>query len=407
MNEQLELIDETLADKIRKALRPSGAARWMTCAASAAREAPYPNTSSEYAQEGTAAHAVAAAALVSTGDAGELIGQHLEGVLVDRDMATHVQRYVDYVAEFRGLGWDAVEERLSFSGVLPVSGTVDFAAVVDATRTLHIVDLKFGRGVKVYAYQNEQLMLYALGVLNDYRAFIDVDTVELHIAQPRLDHFDRWQIPLDDLRQFQTEVQAAVFRAQEPDAPADPGRHCKFCKAQGNCRELAEWNMRKVSAEFEDLTTKPVPPFVGDLTPEEVSALLTHAPAIRSFLDAVATRAAADIREGREVPGWKLVTGRSSRKWLDGEAVAAHAKAKRIPIDVYLPRELASVAQLEKALTPKEFNKKGFATLMEKGEGAPTLAPADDKRPALTFAAAASDFDDLTAQDPALDAALA
>lgn len=404
--------------RLRKAMRPSAAERLLGCAAAPSREAAVPGEreSSEFAEWGIVAHQVAAACLDTTKPEAEqlpefYVGQYVDGVAVDYDMARCVQEYLEYLVPYRTGGWSAAEQEVSLAGIFPQAGTADYVFCGDADGVLHVFDFKTGRGVKVYAERNPQLMAYALGVIDDFAPLFDVRAVELHIVQPRINHFDRWPVSLAELEEFRARVVDAVARAQAPDPRATPGKHCRWCAVRATCVENAEHVTQSVGLQFDNLDE--VRPAPVSLDAGALSAILDAADDVRAWLKAVEDYAAAEIRAGREVPGYKLVEGRTTRKWISEGEVIALAKKKRLPIDTYAPRSTASVAQLEKTITPKVFNKYGFPLLLTRGEGAPTLAHVSDKRPALSFAAAPEDFDDLTqpaeapASAPSLDDLLA
>lgn len=396
-----------MGPSLNDSLRPSSAHRWMACAAAPARELGIPEAPSAYRDEGVAAHQVAAARLLEGKAPTEYVGRVLNVEdageaprtwRVDLEMAHEVQKYLDYLGGMR-CAWREVEYRIPMTGILPVKGTADLALIEAGTKRLHIMDLKYGRGVKVYPAYNEQLMLYALGVLQELESLYEIDEVVLHIVQPRIDHYDAWTTTPAELQGFRNDVQAAVLRAQAPDAPATPGAHCKFCRFKAQCRELAEYNLHAISREFGDPLDAPLPVADG-LTLDELGRLLESAGEIRDWLSALEARAHAEIENGGAIPGWKLVAGQGRRKWTaTDEDVIALAKRKRLAIDQFMPRELASPAGLEKTLGKAKFVKLGFPLLLDKSEGKPVLAREDDRRQALTFTPVAEQFGDpLTAE---------
>jgi len=402
---------------IAQRLRPSSAHRWLACPASPSREARVPEGGepSFYAAEGSAAHELAELCF-GTGTfkqpevARKFLGTTftVEGfdIPVTAEMADAVQRYVDYVLEFP-MQWRAAEYALSMEGILPVGGTSDMVGIEKDGKTLHVFDLKYGQGVKVHAEQNPQLMLYALGALREVEALYDeIERVVVHIVQPRIDHVDTWETTPAELCGFAAHVAQGVERALGAEPPAVPGDHCKFCSYRAHCGERGEHNLQMIGLSFDDLTEgaeavaeKLQPP--AYLSTVDLGLVLEHAKQIRDWLGDLEERAMQEIMDGGEVPGWKLVEGRSSRKWnADEEVVIAHCKKKRLKVDQFMPRELASVAGLEKELGKARFVDLEFPFLVDKGEGKPTLAPASDKRPALSFSAPVEAFDDLTQAEP-------
>ena len=195
---QLELFDGQPA---HAKLSPSSAHRWLHCPGSVTLEADLVDEGSEFAREGTAAHTLAEMALADGFNIRELIGTQVEGVDVTADMVGHVEDYVDYVRNVEASTHGArllVEQRVEFTAWVPDGfGTSD--AIVVGDGLCHVIDLKFGQGVKVNAHRNEQAMMYALGVWQTYGALYEIDTFVLHIHQPRLDHVSEFTITVDDL----------------------------------------------------------------------------------------------------------------------------------------------------------------------------------------------------------------
>lgn len=397
----------SLRDNIAALVRPSSAHRWMKCAASPQLEALFTEDGegTEYQREGIVAHQIASACLVAPPGTEEsdpvfYVGRYVDGISVTREMADAVAQYLDYVAPWRTAvgAFVAVEQPLTVPH-LAKDGTPDLAVWND-NGDLDVFDLKYGRGVRVYAENNEQLRCYALAALQSHVGCFNTKKVRVHIAQPRIGHFDSEELTLAQLGAFEAELAAAVAAVYQPEPVAVAGSHCRFCRARGACRTYANQSAADVT-QFDDLTSLEVPsPAIADLlTPRETAEILNRADDIRAWLKGVEDRAFEAIRAGNDIPGWKLVAGRSQRRWADEERAIELCKKKRLPIDTFMPRSFASVAQLEKAITPKLFTKYGFPHVMDKTEGAPTLAPATDKRPALVFSAPVEAFDDLTQVD--------
>lgn len=368
----------------------------MRCPGSVALEATLPDSSSEYAEEGTRAHGVAAQVLNGT--------DWLQITGVDQEMIENVGRYVDYVRTLAGDLPLVIEQRVDFSdavGVPDSFGTAD--CIVLGPDYIHVIDLKYGKGVKVDAGHNEQLMLYALGALNDYGMLGNYKTVRLSIVMPRLDHVSEWELTLDELEAFRSEVvvaAAAITGGDSTLAPAE--KQCRFCKAKAICPALAEKTAEIVVAGFETLDPANVIHHTNELERSDNGRLahyLDHVDLIEGWCKAVREESYRRLAEGQEVPGYKLVAGKKgARKWADDEEVEKTLKSMRLRDDQMYDFKLISPTTAEKLakkgdIGPKQWPKlKGLIT---QPDGKPHVAPADDSRPAITIAASADEFEEV------------
>ena len=376
------------AEAAHSPLGPSGANTWVNCPGAIQAQEGYPNKSSEFAAEGTAAHEVAAWALEEGKPAADLIGQIItvpgsDGeaytFTVDADMAEHVQSYIDYVLNLEG-EVTAVEQRV-YTPIPECYGTADYIAWSPSTLHLDVADLKFGRGIKVFAKDNLQEIIYAWGAirgLSKNGADLPV-TITLHIGQPRLGHFDSHTYTLLEIQEHILQIYPAALRALDlEDVERIPGeKQCQWCRAKADCTELLASVQSAVVVQFPVEVEQP-PMAVPDL-----AAAMDLVDLAKGWIKAVEGQVFDQLSRGQEVPGYKLVEGRSIRQWGQSEEATKTLlrKKKMLVRDITEPR-LLSVAQLEKKLGKKAFKEK-FEDLVTKPVGKPSVAKASDKRPAI------------------------
>ena len=366
-------------------LSASGSARWLNCTGSVKAEQNFKDSSSPAAEYGTCAHELADIVLSTGKDIDSFLGQTLNdapSVKVDQEMIDNVQGYVNYVQSFGGEQF--YEVRLDYSHLVPNGfGTSDAVVIVD--NVIHVIDLKMGKGVVVDAENNTQGMLYALGAVEEYGYLYDFDKVVIHIYQPRVSNFSTWELSILDLTLFGEYVTKQAIEALSDDAPRTPGdKQCQWCKAKATCPALLKHAEKTISADFDNLDDLPD---VDSLTPDKLSVILSNKKLIESWLKAVEEHISHTLLDGEEFPGFKLVAGRSLRRWANEDE--AQEQLITLLDDQAFEKKLLTVAKAEKALGAKR--KKEIENLIIKPEGKPTLAPESDKRPSINNCS--DDFD--------------
>ena len=360
-------------------LSASSAYRWLACPPSALLSAKYEDTSSSYAQEGTAAHALAEYKVLKA--LGRKAGDPTENLdYFNEEMDEATDAYAGYVleqvAEAKKATTDPivlVEQRVDFSTYVPDGfGTAD--ALIIADGKLSITDLKYGQGVLVEADHNPQLMCYALGAYEMFSALYDIETVSMTIFQPRRDNVSVFEIKASDLLGWaENTLKPAATLAAQGEGEFTVGEHCRFCKAKADCRARAEANLALARYDFA------LPP---TLTDADIEAILPLLDELTSWAEDIKAYALTRAVAGKEWHGYKLVAGRSNRKYVNEDAVA-----KKVSDAGFNPYEekLLGITAMTKLLGKNRFEEL-LSSLIEKPQGKPTLVPESDKRPAMNSA---------------------
>ncbi len=354
------------------AITASGSHRWIHCPPSARLEAQFPDTSSEAAAEGTRAHALAEKKLLTWMKTGRR-QRYKED---DEVMQESTDNYRDYVIglynELKAAGADPdlnIEVQLDLSDWIPEGfGTSD--ACIPSTTALHIIDLKYGKGVKVDAEENSQMRLYALGAVAMFWPLYEFEKVVTHIYQPRLDNISVEEISTADLLAWGESIKPIARQAFDGKGEQHSGEWCRFCRCRTVCKTRA-------SEMFSVLEDQPDTMF---MSLEDVASYLPKLDDAIKWAKDLQDYALAKARSGEKVPGYKLVEGRSVRKVKDQNAMAlALQEAGYGPDMIWKPLELQTLTNLEKLVGKKAFAK-DYAALIEKPKGKPVLVPESDKR---------------------------
>jgi hypothetical protein len=378
---------------------PSSAHRWGECPGSMVLELDYPDTSSAYADEGTAAHTLAQWCLTQERDASYYAGERIEvregkTVSVDASMVEYVQGYVDRVRrDARGFSL-LVEQRVCFEQTLGLKpgegfGTAD-ALIVNGTH-LTVADLKYGRGERVDAEENVQMMLYALGAIETYGDLVGpFETFTLVVDQPRVaGGYSHWYLDRGRLEEFALDMRNSVRAARE--ALGDAGnvgkylrpseKACRWCKAKANCPAIFDRVQETIGARFDDLTDEVVaaPATYGDnALPEAMAAVGL----VEDWCKAVRAETERRLLAGKSVTGWKLVQGRKgARAWTSEAEAETMLKDKfRLKVDEMYSKSVISPTQAVKLLKDQPARLKQVEALVTQAAGKPSVAPVSDKR---------------------------
>lgn len=366
-------------------LSASGAHRWLECTPSAQLELQFPQSTSEYAEEGTAAHELCE--LTARYWLGEISEAEYEnqrdelakGKYYNAEMQECANDYAKFVAEKTAAAretcedaFTALEVRVDFSKYVKDGfGTGDCIIVSD--NVLEIIDFKYGKGVRVEAAGNPQMRLYALGAYLEYNTLFDIDSVRMTIFQPRLSGVQSSdEITVKELLEWAEKyVKPRAKLAYKGEGEFAPSEEvCKFCRAKAQCKARADKNL-KLFDEAPDALL---------LTPEDAGKILEQAGDIQSWLADLESLVSSTLLAGQPVEGWKMVEGRSNRRFADELKVVDAMKAAGYDESLLYERKLITLTQME-----KDFGKKAVAEtlgeLIVKPQGKPTLAPAKDKRP--------------------------
>ncbi len=374
-------------DKGHAALSASQSDRWMACPGSVALIATVPKQpSSPAAEEGTAAHEAAALCLQEGIMPSELVGRMFNGYEVDEEMAEALSVYVEYIAEAveRLKGSTLfVEHPFDLSWVRSDMWGMNDASISQPFGELLVGDFKYGKGVVVEVVDNSQLLYYALGALEETQD--DPKTVRMVIIQPRARHEDgpirEWVVEASYVREWgEKELGPAADRARQPGATLHAGDHCRWCDAAGLCPELGKFSMDEaardfVSPEGPGITILPDKPAA---TQKDLERAMTALPVVANWCNAVAVAGQRWLESGYILEGFKLVSGKSNRRWKDEKKTIRALKGLKVsPKDYMTEPKLISPAQAEKL---RQVDKETVALLAEKPDGKVTVAPNSDPR---------------------------
>ncbi len=362
-------------------LSASASKRWLSCPPSARLTENMPEEPSEYAAEGTLAHALGELKvrkkfeIMKKSVYDKSLKELKSNPLYAAEMDRFTDEYLDYVAaimhSYKTKPYIAIEKQLDYSQIAPGGfGTCD--CLVMCGGDLHIVDFKYGKGVPVSAEDNSQLKLYALGAVREYEMLYDIQNITLHIVQPRTDNGNSsWSISRVALDEWGESIKPIAQRAYDGKGEFHCGDHCRFCKAKAICRARANFILSE--AEFSSL-----PPEL--LSDEELGKVLERARLFANWLSDIEDYALNEILGGKTVTGFRVVEGTSRRRFTDVDAAFEVLKSEGYDEAVLYERKPLGIPELEKLAGKKKIAEL-IGKYIEKPQGKPTLVSADDKRP--------------------------
>lgn len=375
------------AERAHALLSASGSHKWLSCSPSARLEDTLPDTTSDAAREGTLAHEIAELKLrkhfvepMGPQKFAAAMRKFKKQELYQEEMQGYTDAYLEYIQKlthsFTSQPYVAIERKVDYSHIAPEGfGTSD--CIVIGGQRMYVTDFKYGKGEPVFADDNPQMKLYALGALKSYSMLYNIETIHLAIIQPRVrEGASEWSISAADLLAWGESIKPIAQRAFAGEGEYAPGDHCKFCRAKEKCRARVESLM----------SVAPLAPMKPPLISwEEAAEVLRKAEGIVNWYNALKKLALTELLQGGEVPGWKAVSGRGSREYVDLDKAFEHLKANGIEEALLFERKPMTVPALEKTLGKKQYRE----LLESPGHvfskpGAPTLAPIDDKREAIT-----------------------
>lgn len=377
-------------------LSPSAAHRWIHCTPSVRLEEGVQDQGSDFAAEGTLAHAIASRKILETlgrpHDEQDREIEELRERYYSEEMEGYTDTYRSIVLEkfndAKTRSKDAqllVEVRLDFGAFLPDAfGTAD--AVIIADDLMEVIDFKYGKGVKVDADHNPQMMIYALGALDEFLLDYDIKRVRMTIVQPRIDNLSECGMMVGELTAWRTvTLKPAAEKAFAGVGDQVPGEWCQFCKVRATCSAIAEKARQICNEDFREARL---------ISDEDIPGLLPLVPVLKGWLEDFASHALQRALDGATIKGYKLVEGRSIRQVTDQDALLGALLVKGYQRDDLLKKpELKAIGELEKLVGKKAFAEIGKPWLV-KPQGKPTLAEESDKRPVWKPKESASeDFD--------------
>lgn len=381
-------------------LSASGASKWLNCTPSAVLESKIEGITSSYADEGTLAHDLAEVTLnyylkrINKEAYNKELIELQESEYFNESMAEYVNEYVDYCIErytsYKNVS-AGIEETVSLEPYIEKGFShLDFRLIGnnDYFDTLEIIDYKHGKGIPVYAKDNKQLLIYALGAYLEHGFIYNIQTISLTVFQPRIENITHWELSIRELLDWaENELKPKAEIAYKGEGEPKAGDWCRFCKAKHTCRAFAEMNLNLANLDFENLKDmetvegllyEDVNKQTWHISDEEITAIVKGAELFKNWLNGILEYALNQAKQGKQYPGLKLVHGRSIRKYTDTDKII-DILTRTWAEDYITTRKLLPITSLEKLIG--KDNMKLIADYIIKPEGNISLVPDSDKRP--------------------------
>ncbi len=388
-------------ERAHAVLSASSAEMWLKCPPSARLQEDLPEETSVYAEEGTLAHAICELKLrrifLEPGMTDRTFNARLNKLkkheLYKPEMLRFTDDYVDYVKEiaysYPVSPSIAVEKRVDYGHIAPEGfGTAD--CIIVYGNELHVIDFKYGQGVPVKVEGNPQLALYALGAMAAYSMIYGIQKVILHVIQPRIRQFSRWDTTARELEALGEWVKERAELAWEGKGDFCQGSWCGFCKAV-TCRHRADVNLSLENHTAVDEkgaeVQYPIPPLLSN---EEVGQILGKAQYLAGWVKKLEKYALNALVKGDSIPGWKIVEGRSNRTIMDVDTAYTKLQEAGYAEALLYNRVPVSLTEAEKLISREDYEQI-LSRYVQKPKGKPTLAPEEDRRPAYQPAVSAEE----------------
>jgi hypothetical protein len=373
-------------------LSASASHRWLHCPPSARLEEKLPESTTDFAEEGSLAHEIAELKLrkyciepMGARNFNARIKKFREHSLFQEEMLKHTDTYLDYIAGvlhgFSSPPYVAVEKKIDYSAYAPEGfGTGD--CIIIGGNILHIIDFKYGKGVPVSAKANPQMMLYALGAYTEYSFLYPIDTVKMTIVQPRLDSISEDSMPIEELLAWGESIKPIANLAFNGEGEYSPGEHCRFCRAKALCRARTDSYLSL--EEFHKMKA----PLISK---DEVGDILKRAQDLTAWVKSLEEYALSECLQGSEIQGWKVVEGRAVRQFTNQEEAFKVLVDNGFEETMLYERKPLTLTETEKLVGKTKF-KELLSAYINTPPGKPTLALNEDKREPFKRMTAAEAF---------------